>query len=318
MAVQLTWRFKRGEVKVAVPYAPGSPEVPSAGLTAPLLPLGSACSPLPYDRAIPAQLVAWVPLTPDCTITTQLENLGKHYPFPPIAVLFVQSATQVLNATNQERWFAPTVALDEMTAADVERMVRMGTDVSLRPVGGAPASDMGERRRPFSWSYFVWPTFFAIVLMSAIWAWLYRRHCSAAAQRRLAADVELHETITTNVARQKTKTVLDASAVAALPLHTFHANAGRDRDADPVSLVSSSASIRSKVTNSDNTELETLDVCAICLENYVDGDVLRKLPCAHLFHPECIDTWLTAESAECPLCKSLVVPVAVQSEADPP
>ncbi|KAJ3673724.1 hypothetical protein LUZ60_005716 [Juncus effusus] len=44
--------------------------------------------------------------------------------------------------------------------------------------------------------------------------------------------------------------------------------------------------------------------CAICLSEFENDDTLRVLPgCRHVFHPECIDTWLT-DHATCPVCRS--------------
>lgn len=47
---------------------------------------------------------------------------------------------------------------------------------------------------------------------------------------------------------------------------------------------------------------EERNVCAICLENFSDGDVVTTTPCFHQFHKGCIDTWL-AQKAVCPICK---------------
>jgi len=41
--------------------------------------------------------------------------------------------------------------------------------------------------------------------------------------------------------------------------------------------------------------------CAVCLCDYVEGEVLRRLPCGHLFHRRCADEWLQ-RSCRCPLC----------------
>ncbi|KAJ1747486.1 hypothetical protein LPJ69_006275 [Coemansia sp. RSA 1752] len=43
--------------------------------------------------------------------------------------------------------------------------------------------------------------------------------------------------------------------------------------------------------------------CAICLDELRLGDVVRSLPCPHVFHATCIDRWLLFQSSVCPLCK---------------
>jgi E3 ubiquitin-protein ligase RNF13 len=47
----------------------------------------------------------------------------------------------------------------------------------------------------------------------------------------------------------------------------------------------------------------TLKTCAVCIEDYADGDKQRVLPCQHRFHMECIDQWLSARRPLCPICK---------------
>ncbi|GAX17291.1 hypothetical protein FisN_10Lh150 [Fistulifera solaris] len=46
--------------------------------------------------------------------------------------------------------------------------------------------------------------------------------------------------------------------------------------------------------------------CAICLENYQIGELIRTVPCLHSFHSNCIDRWL-ADRALCPICKQPAV-----------
>lgn len=45
--------------------------------------------------------------------------------------------------------------------------------------------------------------------------------------------------------------------------------------------------------------------CPICLEDYVDGVEVVDLPCSHLFHHKCIETWAISHP-ECPLCRRAI------------
>jgi hypothetical protein len=45
--------------------------------------------------------------------------------------------------------------------------------------------------------------------------------------------------------------------------------------------------------------------CVICLEYFVNGDVLTTIPCFHVFHPKCINEWFKNKNT-CPICKTKI------------
>lgn len=48
--------------------------------------------------------------------------------------------------------------------------------------------------------------------------------------------------------------------------------------------------------------------CAVCLNEFEDDETLRLIPkCSHVFHPDCIDAWLSSHTT-CPVCRANLVP----------
>eukprot|EP00177_Eucheuma_denticulatum_P000951 GFKZ01001730.1.p1 GENE.GFKZ01001730.1~~GFKZ01001730.1.p1 ORF type:complete len:506 (+),score=56.75 GFKZ01001730.1:323-1840(+) len=65
---------------------------------------------------------------------------------------------------------------------------------------------------------------------------------------------------------------------------------------------SSGAGSSSDGSGGDDAEV---DKCAICLGEFEDGEMVKTLPCYHLFHTECVDRWLKVNKV-CPFCKKSI------------
>ncbi|KAL6844807.1 hypothetical protein ACP4OV_025466 [Aristida adscensionis] len=58
--------------------------------------------------------------------------------------------------------------------------------------------------------------------------------------------------------------------------------------------------------------------CRVCLAGFEPEAVVNRLPCGHLFHRRCVETWLLYDRATCPLCRARVLPAAAAAvEAAP-
>lgn len=59
---------------------------------------------------------------------------------------------------------------------------------------------------------------------------------------------------------------------------------------------------RSSSDSSDKISfMSSASMCAICLEEFCEGQELRVIPCQHEFHKQCVDPWLK-QKWTCPLC----------------
>jgi len=45
--------------------------------------------------------------------------------------------------------------------------------------------------------------------------------------------------------------------------------------------------------------------CPVCLNDFIEGDSMKSLPCVHFYHVDCIDSWLLVGHS-CPVCKLLI------------
>ncbi|XP_077427897.1 RING finger protein 150a isoform X2 [Vanacampus margaritifer] len=56
------------------------------------------------------------------------------------------------------------------------------------------------------------------------------------------------------------------------------------------------------IKKGDKETERDFDSCAVCIEAYKPNDVVRVLPCRHVFHKHCVDPWLHVHQT-CPMCK---------------
>ena len=56
---------------------------------------------------------------------------------------------------------------------------------------------------------------------------------------------------------------------------------------------------RYKFSNDDNK-------CVVCQYEFKNGEEVTKLSCGHLFHSECVDTWLSKNKV-CPMCHKEII-----------
>lgn len=122
-----------------------------------------------------------------------------------------------------------------------------------------------------------------------------------------------------NTHPQSIKKVIDPASLSLFPTRIIDAHNQEE-------ITTSNSSQEGHLENNDQQlhHESHEQVCVICLDEFSAGEQVRKLPCSHEFHTECIgkyitmhenkqqvpelffvssDPWLTIKSASCPLCK---------------
>ncbi|KYK56755.1 uncharacterized protein DCS_03761 [Drechmeria coniospora] len=108
----------------------------------------------------------------------------------------------------------------------------------------------------------------------------------------------------------------DSAAAKPAPTTSRRKSRRSDRKASNTSsdptLLGSSRSLRrmrNKRSMGDTTATNHQPDCQICLATFEHRvTIIRELPCGHIFHPACIDEFLTQNSSLCPMCKQCMLP----------
>ena len=54
--------------------------------------------------------------------------------------------------------------------------------------------------------------------------------------------------------------------------------------------------------------MDEVEVCAICLAEYKENDMVSELTCSHMFHTDCVAKWIGSSfrRATCPICRTII------------
>ncbi|XP_062196801.1 probable E3 ubiquitin-protein ligase XERICO [Phragmites australis] len=58
--------------------------------------------------------------------------------------------------------------------------------------------------------------------------------------------------------------------------------------------------------------------CRVCLARFEPESMVNRLPCGHLFHRACLETWLDYDHTTCPLCRLRLLPAADDAPSSAP
>ena len=222
------------------------------------------------------------------------ENQYPVYAIPGVdgAIIMQQLAQYSGNASSPKSQYI--LSQEQMDPADY---VRLYTTFGLN----------GGTNLPTLWAFLliVLAIVLFIIFLTSLSMHYYQRRNRRALERRIRnGEVDLE---TLGIKR------LRVPQEAVNKLHTFIYLPNESNSTPPNQPGYSTSQVPSHLaaptsSTSDHTVWgETL--CPICLEDFIPHQTtVRSLPCHHIYHPTCIDTFLLDNSSLCPVCKAKVVP----------
>jgi len=155
---------------------------------------------------------------------------------------------------------------------------------------------------------------FIIGFTSCFMHWLQGRRRERLRQRVMSGDVDLERL---GIKRLTVpRAVLDKMPAYVYPVPDAVEETEQEKDripaADDKESTVTATSASHPRTSSEQRHLKSIFAqltCAICIDDFAPGQsFVRELPCGHIFHTDCVDTFLTQNSSLCPLCKKTSLP----------
>lgn len=95
----------------------------------------------------------------------------------------------------------------------------------------------------------------------------------------------------------------DSREIAVTPTVSGHVRRTNKSVAPPASMEAINKLVHSRVYPFDKIQHKNdTSECGICYHRLIEGTVLSRMPCGHVYHINCLTTWLK-ESCTCPECR---------------